>query len=134
MPLRFLTATLVVTAVAGTVTAQSGEFYGRTPVGPDFDVMTVRNSDGNRLNIHSRVDEADGFYVICMATSGAPHEDNEELMSYQLIELNGQVIMRGTDWAPHFRNANGRQAVCQKTRARIVPNPRFETRWARHDF
>ncbi len=118
----------------GPVAAQSGQYHGRTPLGPDFDILTVRNSDGDDLHIHSRVDEVDGVYVICMATSGRENEDNVELLQYQQILLNGQVILRGTDWAPHYFNPNGRQAVCQKTRARIVPDPVFTTEWARHDF
>lgn len=114
--------------------AQSGQYHGRVPLDGSFDVLTVRNSDGNRIDIHMRVDESDGVYVICMATTGTPHEDNEELKSYQLITLNGTIIMRGTDWSPHYRSPNGRQAVCQKTRARVVANPDFQTDWARYDF
>ena len=120
--------------LASTATAQSGQFHGRTPIGPDFETLTVRNSDGDDLHIHMRVDEADGVYVLCIATSGRENEDNEELMDYQLILLNGQVIMRGTGWAPHYRNPNGRQAVCQKTGARIVANPQFTTEWSQYNF
>lgn len=133
--IKVLYAVTTAVILAGTAAlGQSGQYSGRTAIGADFDTLTVRNSDGDRLTIHMRIDEEGGYYVLCMATSGRENEDNEELMENQLILLNGEIIMRGTAWAPHFRNANGRNAVCQRTGARVVSNPNFTTEWQEYDF
>lgn len=118
----------------GTTAAQTTSYYDRVPIDAGFDAFTIRNSDGDRVNIHSRIDEVDGVYVVCLATTGVPNEDHDELMQYLEVLLNNQVILRGAKWAPHYRSTNGRRAVCHKTRAAITATPNFQFDWQQYDF
>ena len=131
--LRCLAAVLVL-CIGHAAAAQSGEYFGQAQVGQDFTDIGGRFDDGQRVRVMVRIDEAEGFYVICAAVGASDNEDNEEMLRYLQMSLNGEVILRGFNWAPMYVNAMGRRAKCHRTGARVVANPVFDAGMQRSDF